>query len=177
MAGEEGPRIACKKGCHHCCYHPVVITLLEGLSLYYWLKDNHLWTTSLRDKLIEHSTKTWHLSFEVWFMSLIRCPLLSDDGLCTAYESRPFPCRVVYSTGDPHYCHPHRMGDDTQILSRRELFETLAVTETEILRRHRLPHFRLPLATSLLYAERIATGELLLEDTVKVFYEVPPWVK
>jgi Fe-S-cluster containining protein len=162
--------VTCRKGCHHCCYHPVLATLFEGVSLYLWLHENNFWTKSLKDRLKKVSEQTHNLSFEVWSLSLLPCPLL-EGGLCKAYEARPFACRVTYSIGDPQNCHPHTLGPG--MLPKRELFERLTVQESEILHRHHLGHFRIPLAAALLYGELIARGELDLEDAGKALWELP----
>lgn len=169
LAG-EGASITCSKGCAHCCYHPVYITLLEGVSLYQNLQANGLWTTRLRGALEEHADKVRGLSPEVWAMSLVPCPLLDNDKLCRAYEDRPFSCRVTYSLANPENCHPHKLGPG--MLPKKELLETLSVAEAQILFRHHLKHFRIPLSMAVLYGERIATGEVELEDCQTAIWEM-----
>jgi Fe-S-cluster containining protein len=164
-------QVSCTKGCHNCCYHPITISLLEGLTLYRGLADRHLWTTSLKDLFKATAERTNGLSFEVWLLSMIACPLLGKDGLCGAYEARPFACRITYSVGDPALCHPHEIGEHTRILPKREALERLAAAETPLLKRHQLPHLRMPLAVAVLYGERIAKGELDLEDTEHVVWK------
>ncbi len=159
---DAGAEITCRKGCHHCCYYPVFITLLEGIALYQGLREDGMWTTRLRDALQQHARLTRGLASEVWALSLIACPLLDPQGLCQAYEARPFACRVTYSVGNPDDCHPHTLGPG--MLAKREVFEILTPTEKEILGRHHLNHFRLPLSVATLLGERIALGELELED-------------
>ncbi len=167
---ENGLNVTCRKGCHHCCYHPVLVTLFEGISLYLWLHANALWTRPLKDRIRKAAEQTHNLSFDVWSLSLIPCPLL-EGGLCKAYEARPFACQVTVSLGDPQNCHPHSLGPG--ILPKRELFESLTVPETELLRQHHLKHFRIPLASALLYGEKIVRGELALEDAGNALWEVP----
>lgn len=159
---EAGAEITCRKGCHHCCHYPVFITLLEGVVLYQRLREDGQWTQRLREALQQHANRTRGLASEVWALSLIACPLLDAQGLCRAYEARPFACRVTYSVGNPSDCHPHTLGPG--MLAKREIFEVMTPTEKEVLRRHRLNHFRLPLSVATLMGERIATGELELED-------------
>jgi Fe-S-cluster containining protein len=166
----EGVAITCQKGCHHCCLHPVFITLLEGITLYQRLREDGVWSSRLREALVKHSETTRGLAPEVWALSLIPCPILDDKGLCRAYEDRPFACRVTYSIGNPEDCHPHRLGPG--MIAKRELFEAVTPSEATILRRHRLNHFRLPLSIAVLYGERIATGEIELEDCHQALLEM-----
>lgn len=165
----EGSLITCQKGCSHCCYHPVYITLLEGVSLYENLHKNGLWTRQLKDSLQKHKDKVRGLAPEVWFMSLLACPLL-EDNQCLAYEDRPFACRVTYSIGNPDNCHPHHLGPG--MVPKREVHEAVTQGEAEILRRHHLKHVRLPVSIALIYGERIATGEVELEDCQAAILEM-----
>jgi Fe-S-cluster containining protein len=167
---EAGAEITCRKGCHHCCHYPVFITLLEGLALYQGLKAGGLWTSALQLALQQHAELTRGLATEVWALSLIACPLLDPQGLCSAYEDRPFACRVTYSVGNPSDCHPHTLGPG--MLGKRELLQAITPTEREILHRHHLHHFRLPLSVATLLGERVATGELELEDCGNAILEM-----
>jgi len=170
-AAEMGSHLSCRKGCSNCCYHPVLMTLLEGLTLYKWLHENGLWTNALKETLKKTARKTHNLPFEVWSLGLIPCPLLDDNGLCKAYEARPFSCRITYSTGDPKNCHPHSLGPG--MFPKSAAFEKLTAAETPILRRHHLVHFRLPLAASVLYGELIAQGGLDLDDCQTALWKAP----
>ena len=170
---EEGVNVACKKGCANCCYHPLYISLLEGVSLFQWLSDNGLWTEKLRQQFEAVSESVRELAPEVWALSLIPCPLLDlKNKTCRAYTSRPFSCRITFSIGDPEECHPHRLGPGR--LPKQELFEGMANIETSLLKRHRLSLISLPLATAVLYGEKIARGEIELEDcTYAVLWRDP----
>jgi len=160
---EVRPLASCLKGCHNCCYHPVLVTILEGLHIYGWLVEQHLWTTELRNRLSEHSDHTFGLSLPVWLMSRIACPLL-DGGLCSIYPARPFACKITFSTGDPEDCDPHRLAGNPNMTPKREALEALGLTESSLLRQHSLPHVRLPLSTALLYGERIVKDQISIED-------------
>jgi len=165
-----GAEITCRKGCSHCCYYPVFLTLLEGIALYQGLKEKGLWSRQLRDAFQRHSDMTRGLASEVWTLSLIACPLLDSKGTCRAYEDRPFACRITYSVGNPSDCHPHVLGPG--MLAKRELFEALTPKETETLNQHHLRHFRIPLSGAVLYGERITNGELELEDCASAIQEM-----
>jgi Fe-S-cluster containining protein len=154
----------CLKGCNHCCYYPVLLTVLEGIDLFRWLAKEHLWSHDLKQAFLENTKKTWGQSIEVWTLTMIPCPLLKD-GLCTAYKKRPFVCRITLSKGDPHYCHPHRINDvDTQLVSRKEWLERLERVDTELLRRHKLAHVYIPLSTAVLYGEKVSKESVELAD-------------
>jgi Fe-S-cluster containining protein len=163
-AFSENPRITCTKGCDHCCYYPVTLTILEGISLYRWLLKNRLWTTALRKKCEEHSRQTHGLAPEIWLLSELACPLL-EDHLCSAYEARPFMCRTTISTGDPYECHPHRLskGNGGIVKKTPEMIEFME-KESKLLRQHQLRYMPVSLSTALLMAEGIDKHVYELED-------------
>lgn len=167
----DGP-VTCSSGCAHCCHYPLAISILEGISLYSWLVEHHLWTSKLRTKLQEVKEHTTSLSPEVWLLSMLPCPLLTDKNQCSAYDARPFMCRTIFSKGDPHYCHPHRLGANLAgILDRTSSVEALWRAESKTLKRHQLRQVAIPLATALLLGERISKGEIELEETNKTLLE------
>jgi Fe-S-cluster containining protein len=166
---EENEAVSCTQKCSNCCYHPVYATLLEGCTIYSWLSEHALWSTELKQALLDTQDRVKGLAVEVWMLSLIPCPLLKDD-LCSAYEVRPFACQVTYSIGDPNECHPHRLGPG--MLPRKDLYEALAVVEARILKRHHLRHFRIPLAAAVLWGEKIVKGEVELDDSQAALMEM-----
>lgn len=159
-----GSEIMCTKGCNNCCYHPVLVSLFEGISLYRWLVSNHLWTVSLKQNLTEMAERVKGLSLSVWMLSAIPCPLLTKEGTCSAHAARPFSCRVTFSVGDPQDCHPHHIGESTGILPKTELMGLVVKEEEALLWQHKVPYFRIPLAKALLGAERICKEGIEPED-------------
>lgn len=154
--------VTCSKGCAHCCHYPITISILEGITLYQWLREHQLWTSKLREKFEQASTETWDLAPEVWLLSMIPCPLLSEENRCTAYEARPFLCRTMFSRTDPYLCHPHRIEGST--VPREVDVELFWVSEKAFLRRHDLRHVPLPISTAVLIGEKVVNGEVRLEE-------------
>jgi Fe-S-cluster containining protein len=150
----------------------LTISILEGISIYQWLADHHLWTQRLKEKLQEHKEITFDLAPEVWLLSVIPCPLLDQGHRCSVYETRPFLCRTVFSRGDSFYCHPHRLGSNfTGILDRSDEVDALWSAEKKTLKRHGLRPIMLPLSAALLLGERIVKGEVELEETNSTLIE------
>jgi len=168
---DAGASITCRKGCNLCCYHPVFATLLEGAAIYQSLIDQGKWSLTLKESLQKHHEQVRGLAPEVWILSMLACPLLDDQGLCKTYLNLPFQCRNTYSIGNPENCHPHHIGFG--MMPRTELFQAITPAETNILRRHNLQHFRIPLSVAILYGERIVTGEIELEDCRQAILETP----
>ena len=156
--------VSCLQGCSACCYYPISISVLEGLLIYRWLAEQHLWTLKLKKKFEEASEKTRNQALEVWMLSKIPCPLLVDDR-CSAYEARPVLCRTMFSRGDPYYCDPHRLGSgQAGVVPRVAPLDDLLATETRLLKRHRMDLIYLPLSFAVLVGERISKGEIELEE-------------
>lgn len=159
-------KVSCHTGCSNCCHYPLSISILEGITIYQWLVEHHLWTPALRSKFEEVKAKTWNLAPEIWLLSLIPCPLLDNKNRCIGYEARPFLCRTVFSYGDPYYCHPHRLGSNlTGILQRSSEVEAFERTERKILKRHQLKAVTIPFAAAVLLGESISKDEISIEDT------------
>jgi Fe-S-cluster containining protein len=156
-------RVTCEKGCHHCCYYPVLISLLEGLTIYRGLVERRVWSSLLRKQFEKHAEKTLNLMPAVWFLGMIPCPLLHEDK-CLGYEARPTTCRAAHSTGDPYYCHPHRLSPGTAFGTQKEIGQQVFEVEDQILKRLDLTYFQMPLSMAVLYAEKITKGELDIHD-------------
>lgn len=161
---ETGGAITCRPGCASCCYHPVMITVLEGITIYRWLQKRGKWTDNLKKKLKDASDKQYGTSFETWLFAMIPCPLLTEKNLCSVYEARPLICRSYYATSDPDACHPHRLGENTKIVDRTAAVDPFHAKQEEILKRHKLHFGAVPIGTALLLGERICTGDLDLES-------------
>lgn len=159
-------QVSCHPGCANCCHYPLTVSILEGISIYQWLADHHLWTPKLKEKLQTHKGITWNLAPEVWLLSVIPCPFLNEVNRCSIYDSRPFLCQTLFSKGDPYYCHPHRLGvNQAGIINRSDAAEALWKAEKTTLKRHALRAISIPLSTALLLGERIIKGEIEIEET------------
>lgn len=162
---------SCRKGCADCCYHPVTISILEGIILYRALLDSQQWTLKLRETLRETSERQYGISYAVWLLSLIPCPLLNEKKECRVHAARPLNCRTYYATSDPHHCHPHRLGDSTKILPRSEPVEAFAKAEEAILRRHHLQFLKIPIGSAVLLAERLCKEEITIDQVDRILFE------
>jgi Fe-S-cluster containining protein len=171
FSDQLGP-VVCKEGCSNCCSHAVHVTLPEGILAYKALVKKGLWTPSLRKKLEEHAARTWDLSVVVWHLSNIPCPLLEKER-CIVHDARPFACRVTFALSDPAGCHPHRVNDFPSVLPKREALEAFSAKQTQLLRRHGIPMFLMSLSKAILLGEKIATGNVDLENFAQLFAKDP----
>jgi hypothetical protein len=155
--------VTCLKGCDHCCYHPLSISVLEGIEIYRYMVKNHLWGHDRQQAFREHAEKTWGQTVGVWLFSQIPCPLLKDHR-CALYKKRPLVCRITVSRGDPTDCHPHRFSENTRIVPRKPWLDRLEQADKGLLRQHKLSVIYLPLSSAVLYGEKVCKGELELAD-------------
>lgn len=163
--------ITCSSGCVSCCYHPVTISIAEGILLYRWLKAHNQWTTALRAKLQEVADRQYGTSYEVWLMALIPCPLLSEQKKCSAYAARPLICRSYYAVSDPHYCHPHRLGPNTRIVDRAPVIDPFHLEQERILRRHHIQFLTMPIGAAVLMGSRVCNEEIDLGEIDRLLLE------
>jgi hypothetical protein len=96
---------------------------------------------------------------------VIPCPLLDEKtSKCTAYAARPLACRVTFSTGDPHQCHPHRITASGIVDKRGPITEFYTQLRATI-KRHGITLISMPMSVGLLIGEKIVTGEIDVEST------------
>lgn len=157
---DERKTVTCLPGCAHCCYHPIMISILEAIPLYQYLEKKGKWTAKLKAKCKETSDLQYGTSFEVWLYSMIPCPLLDDKKKCSGYEARPLICRAYLATSDPQNCHPHHIGPETEIVDRQEVVSEFHAFQEKTLLRHKLQFLAVPIGKALLLAEQICIGKL-----------------
>ena len=163
-ANEAKTSITCREGCSNCCYHPVHITALEGALLYRYLADNGRWTPSVQERIRAHAERTRDLPYEVWFLSVIPCPLLDEKTKkCTAYKGRPFFCRATFALGDPDLCHPHKI-EETEMVPRDRMVAAFHNEQAKVMRKHQLTTIIMPLSVAVLMGEKIVNGTIDLEQ-------------
>lgn len=169
--GEVKKRITCTVGCAWCCHHPISISLFEGILIYRWLSKNNKWTLKLREKLKKVSDQQYGTAFEVWLLALIPCPLLDENNRCSAYKARPLICRTYYSMGDPFYCHPHRLGAETEIVPREMAVDFYHQEQEKLLRKHKLQFITMPIGAAILLGAKLCEGEVDLDEIDKTLFQ------
>lgn len=158
--------ISCSQGCDGCCHHPISISVAEGVLLYRHLQKVGVYD-DLRESLQETSDAQVGLSFRVWMLRNMACPLLDGERRCRAYAARPMVCRTAIATSDPYYCHPHRLGESTEMPDRTEPLMQFFEAQDRILKGQRISSTTVPLATAVLLAEKICEGEIEIGEADK----------
>jgi hypothetical protein len=69
----------------------------------------------------------------------------------------------MLSVGDPYYCHPHNIGEKTEVIPREGVVDDLRKVETKVSRGHKLQIGSIPLSLALLLSERVCNGDLDIE--------------
>jgi Fe-S-cluster containining protein len=159
------PILTCHVGCAHCCHHPFLIPIVEGVLLYRWLRAHGRWNAGLKQKILDTRDKTLGLNFGVWLLSNIACPLLDTQNKCMAYEARPLHCRVTFSSGPSEQCHPHMFGANlSQFIPNAEAIMEFNRKVQGGLKRAGIEGSLMPVSEALLLAEAIEAGDLPIEN-------------
>ncbi len=104
-AGADLPNVACRAGCSFCCFLNVVVTPFEALTIVSFIRRTFKpeEIVALQERLRDYRATRGRVapSERVHFMK--PCPLLSAEGFCTVYDSRPIACRTHHSL-NVHAC-------------------------------------------------------------------------
>lgn len=90
---------ACRRDCAHCCSLRTYASVPELLWLARWLRA-HLTPAqldALRRRVRAARARVASLDHEAHFDARVTCPLLGEQGECTAYDARPIACRTHFS--------------------------------------------------------------------------------
>lgn len=141
-------RVACRKGCAHCCHVWVSATAPEILFLAKHVRARGM---GVQDAVRAAHEATARYSFSIRALHPMPCPMLVEDA-CTLYEYRPMSCRFAASPDDfacRRVMREHSresMPMSLRHLSGRGLYEIAAAIA---LRRACLPHFHYELNAAL----------------------------
>ncbi|MFI5385772.1 MAG: YkgJ family cysteine cluster protein [Fimbriimonadales bacterium] len=112
VAHVQGPAVACRKGCAHCCFQFVTTIIPEVLHLAATIKATY---TSERLAALEARIEAYLSGIESVprpkRTSTVKdaCPILEND-LCGAFEARPLACRL-HNSIDVEACIRYKSGE------------------------------------------------------------------
>ncbi|MDX1626078.1 MAG: YkgJ family cysteine cluster protein [Wenzhouxiangellaceae bacterium] len=94
----RGP-LACRAGCDFCCHLRVMATALEVFALLDFAEREFEpdALTRFKSRVAETEQALRELAPDRVLAVNLRCPLLGEDGRCTAYSARPLNCRSYHS--------------------------------------------------------------------------------
>ena len=92
-------KLACTRGCNHCCHLRLTVQPHEAFALAAWLKSHFSAerVAAVVTRLRENARATTAMGVEARKRTNLRCALLGEDGACTVYEARPAQCRRYHS--------------------------------------------------------------------------------
>jgi len=129
LAAEDGI-ITCRKGCTHCCFHYIAVSLTHGMVIVNYLYKRKELLEQFLDNYRRWHGEGYRISENIdhariqafsssmpidqviaitrplsrrYFEMNIQCPFLVDDK-CIIYEFRPLPCSGHYSVSPPNRC-------------------------------------------------------------------------
>ena len=155
-------RPTCSKGCTHCCYWPIVISVLEGAEIYLHLKQSRRWTNTLQENLVKAADAVTGLDYSIWTCSGTPCAFLTKTGQCSIYEVRPASCRTAASVGDPLECQAAVLQKAKKPVRRVDDLMAFHEAERAILKQYNADYHTMPIPTAVLVAQRLCKGEYLL---------------
>jgi len=92
-------RVACRKGCAHCCHVNVDITEPEA-RLLVAAADDAGWPIDRERLRVQRDA----LDFTKLSLAERRCVFLRDDNTCAVYEHRPSGCRKYFAVDTAELC-------------------------------------------------------------------------
>lgn len=164
-------QIQCKPKCTGCCSRMLPITIAEALVMHEYLLKKKQWL-EVREKAREQAKIAKNASMVTWTKMNIKCPVLSEEGLCKAYMVRPPLCSTHFVKSDPRACDPWATGnykyDPVQMNDLHDLFvkKTKSVVDN-----YGIFNLKLPIPVALLLAERIQVqSDMDLQKTVSLLF-------
>jgi Fe-S-cluster containining protein len=116
----EPQAIACHAGCHWCCHMKVSLTAPEIFALAEYLESgvSEQIRERIKVRLAELSQDPRIFSAEAKVEARIPCAMLSEQGACLVYPTRPLACRG-YNSLDAESCR-RSLDDDLEIVECNE---------------------------------------------------------
>jgi len=163
------PRDSCTPGCSSCCHRMIEVTVAEATVVVQDLRSQGLWK-KVREACESVADLARTGSSESWFKMRTRCPVLSDDGRCSAHRVRPPACAVHFVTSDPGLCDPWSTGSGTYSpVVLRDVYSLAQERIREALPEGGIMNMTLPLPLALLLADRVAVRtDLSYEQAIEV---------
>jgi Fe-S-cluster containining protein len=96
---QKSDPLACKVGCHFCCYLMATVSAPEALTIVQRLKEtcSQQELEDIQQKIEWAYEQTQELDNLARVRARIPCPFLAEEGTCTIYAYRPLDCVTYHS--------------------------------------------------------------------------------
>ena len=94
---DAGAGVACRKGCSYCCHDPVTAPPHEVLTLADSIRRMPAPQREQVMKRVARNAERVDRAGQQALLEPMRCALLEDDDVCSAYDDRPSNCRRFHS--------------------------------------------------------------------------------
>jgi len=161
-------RSPCAPGCHSCCYRHIETTVAEAAVMVAALRASGDWVR-VRAAAKALAGLARECPPDTWFKMRTRCPVLSDDGRCSAYAVRPPTCSVHLVTSDPSACDPWSPDPSFEPLDLSEVYLESQLAVKRAVPPGGIMAVVLPLPLALLLADRVAVRtDLTFEQAMEM---------
>ncbi len=160
--------VSCKPGCSSCCHRLMEITVGEAAVIVSFLRNAGDWKR-VRAAASSLAGRARECSADAWFKMKTRCPILTDDGMCGAYQVRPPACAVHFVTSDPSSCDPWSSQTGFAPVDMSDVYLESQVQIGRAVPRGGIMSMTLPLPLALLLADRVAVRtDLTFEQAMEM---------
>jgi len=126
-------RVACKRGCAHCCHVQVDITEAEARLIVRALRDNG---ESISPAGIEHMRAQRDGDFDSMSVEQRRCVFLNSANECSVYEHRPMACRKYFALDNAAQCETAGANKGAMVLNFVDLNAECATAAAYLVQRN-----------------------------------------
>lgn len=164
-------QIQCKPKCTACCSRMLPITIAEALVMHEYLLKKKQWI-EVREKAKEQAKMAKNANMVTWTKMNIKCPVLSEEGLCRAHLVRPALCSVHFVKSDPRACDPWATSNYRyNPVDMNDLNDSFMKRVSSIIDSYGIFNLKMPIPVALLLAERIQVqSDMDLQKTVSLLF-------
>jgi len=161
-------RAPCSPGCHSCCFRMVEITVAEAAVMVFHLRASGGWKR-VRAASSSLAVASREMNADTWFKSRTRCPVLSEDGTCSAYAVRPPACSAHLVTSSPDACDPWSSEPEYAPVDLSAVYLEAHAAISRAVPPGGIMSMSLPIPLALLLADRVAIRtDLTLEQALEI---------
>lgn len=153
IEADLGEKVACRKGCAHCCHQLVTVTMPEAIDLYLAAMENRFLVSRVSQWCDAQALAIGRgMTSRQWFKTGQRCVFLTDANDCAVYERRPFPCRTLVALDTADNCRPEATDPTVKRADHRPAFRHVYIHTARAAEEAGLPVGMIPLPIAMQWA-------------------------